>query len=533
MKFRFDINKTEKYARNIICGLMTVIMMFLLTESLMHSMILTSTKEMYEGINYHHDNFIFNIIFIAAVLTITGSVIKKIEKIPVKLITGIMVAETLILGIWWVVSSQLRPQSDQYLVSNAAYLAAMNNFSFMEDIYFSNCHHQLGMVLFYEIQARLFDRFSDTVIYMQIINVFYLAASYVALVLIMGKLFKSRRIQILSAMTMMFSVQPLLYTTFVYAVIPGIANVLWALYFEIKYFETENRKKYLWAGISVVLITFSVMIKTNNLIALIALAGIAFVKLISRRRISDLAFIAAMAVCSLSIQSVAVSSYESRSGIKLGDSVPMSGYLAMGLSDPEGVLGCNAKGWYSSKYTFDNMSNNGYDAEKANEYAINGVKEALGKFTTDYGYANDFFYEKNTSQWNEPTFASLWINTISARYKDETPGKLASAVIYTNGGDSHSSLFEYMNIYQLFIYLTAFAGVIVCFRKKDIFCSSLILIVLGAFLYHMIFEAKSQYILPYFIILTGFSAAGFDALLSKPSLLINGKPASEKVKKAE
>ena len=86
-----------------------------------------------------------------------------------------------------------------------------------------------------------------------------------------------------------------------------------------------------------------------------------------------------------------------------------------------------------------------------------------------------------------------------------------------------------MNVFQMLIYMSAFAGVFVCFKKKDIFCSSLILIVLGGFMYHMIFEGKSQYIMPYFILLTGFSGVGTEVLVSKTTSFINSrKKADEK-----
>ena len=537
MKFKFDIQKSEEYIRNIICGLMVVILGFLFVESFMHTMMLTSTKEMFEGISYHHDNFIFNGIYMTAALLIIRALMPKLEKAPVHLYTGLLTAVTIICGLTWVISSQASQQADQYLVSHAGWLAAHDDFSFMDDRYFSNCPYQLGMVLFYEIQFRLFAKNADTIICSQIINVFYLAAAYIALILIMGKLFKSKRIQIMSALTMMLSLQPLLYTTFVYAVIPGIANVLFALLFEIKYFETENKKKYLYAGLSEFFMVFSIMIKTNNYIALIALAGTAFIKFIVRRKPFDAFYFITMLCFSVNVLSCVATSYEHRSGKELGPAVPMTGYIAMGLDDPKGVLGCNAMGWYSSHYTFSNMDSHDYDPKAADEFAREGIKKSVHKFMTDYGYANDFFYEKNTSQWNEPTCASLWVNLVVGRYNDTEPGKLCKAFLNTNGGDSHSSLAEYMNICHLFVFMASFAGVFVCFKKKDLFCSSLILIVLGAFLYHMIFEGKSQYIMPYYIILTGFSGAGTDLLirkineikLSKSSPVTVNAPASETV----
>lgn len=523
MKHKFDISRTEEYVRNLICTLMLVIMGFLFFESFMHSMRLSHTEEMFEGISYHHDNFIYNAVYMAAALTVSAFIMPRLEKIQVKVFTGILMAATVLFGTVWVISSQASPTADQFVVSHAAYLASLDDYSFMEDKYFSNCPYQLGMVLFYEIQIRLFNGLSDTIIYTQIINVIYLALAYLGLIIIIGKLFGSKRIQIFSAVAMLMSVQPLLYTTFVYAVIPGIANVIFALLFEIKYFETENRKKYLYAALSVFFMVFSIMIKTNNYIALIAIAGTAAVKFISRKKLSDLVYIAVMVVLSVNILSAVASSYEKRSGVELGEAVPMTGYIAMGLSDPEGVLGCNAMGWYSSYYTFTNHSSNNYDAEKSSEFAVNGIKERLKKFSSDYSYANDFFYEKNTSQWNEPSFATFWMNEVMYRYNGVTPGKIAGSIIDANAGESYSALAEYMNVTQLFVYMSAFAGIFICFRKKDIFCSSLILIVLGAFLYHMIFEAKSQYILPYYILLLGFSGVGTEFLTTKFTELRNRK----------
>ncbi len=514
MKRIFDISKAEIHARNLICALMVIIAGFLLCESFMHTMVLTNTKEMFEEISYHHDNFIFSGIYVIAVFSLLTVFLPKLEKLPVKVYGIILTVLTLVMGIWWVLSSQASPTADQYQVSHAAWKAAHNDYSFMTDQYFSSCPYQLGMVLFYEVQIRLFGKLTDTVIYTQIINVFYLAAAYITLIIILGKLFRSRRVQIIAAITMMSAVQPLLYTTFVYAIIPGIANVLLALLFEIKYFETENRKKYIWAALSAFFMTFSIMVKTNNYIALIALMGIAAVKFINRRRISDAVYIAVTLVLSLNVLSGVSSLYEHRSGEKLTDPIPMICYVAMGLDDPHGSYGCNAKGWYSAHYTFSNFASRNYDPEATAEFAKDGIRNSVDKFASDYGYTNDFFYEKNTSQWNEPSYACLWVNLVMRRYNEVEPGKLCKAVLNTNGGKSHSDLLEYMNIHQLFIFLGTFAGVLVCFKKKDLFCSSLILIILGAFLYHMIFEGKSQYIMPYYIILTGFSAAGTDMLVT-------------------
>lgn len=506
---------------------MLVIMGFLFFESFMHTMRLTNTQEMFEGIYYHHDSFIFNAVYMAAVLIISSVLMPKLEKIPVKVYTIILVITTVLFGTVWVMSAQGSPVADQYCVANAASMAARDDLSFMEDRYFSNYPFQLGMVLFYEIQIRLFGKEGSTLIYTQVINVIYLALAYLGLIIILGKLFKSKRIQIFAALTMIFSVQPILYTTFIYAIIPGLANVIFSFIFEIMYFESKKKKKYLYAALSVIFMAIAVTIKTNNYIALVALAGTAAVKLINRRKISDIIYIVVLIALSVNILSFVSASYEKRSGTELGEPVPMTGYIAMGLDDPHGVLGCNAKGWYSNYYTTGSHYNNNYETKKTSEFAVKAIKEKLINFSKDYSYTNDFFYEKNTSQWNEPTYACLWVNLVMNRYNGAEPGKLAKKVIDENGGDSYSGLAAYMNVFQLFVYMSSFAGIFICFKKKDIFCSVLILIVLGGFLYHMIFEGKSQYIMPYYIILTGFSAVGTDLLTQRITEFRSGKKAAQ------
>ena len=65
-----------------------------------------------------------------------------------------------------------------------------------------------------------------------------------------------------------------------------------------------------------------------------------------------------------------------------------------------------------------------------------------------------------------------------------------------------------MDIFTQFIYAAALIGIISLFKRRDVMLCILPITVLGGFLYHMLSEGKSQYILPYYIILTAFAAVG-------------------------
>ena len=52
-------------------------------------------------------------------------------------------------------------------------------------------------------------------------------------------------------------------------------------------------------------------------------------------------------------------------------------------------------------------------------------------------------------------------------------------------------------------------------RKRDLLRALLPLILLGGLSYHLLFEAKSQYALPYFMLLLPLAGAGLTALFRK------------------
>ena len=76
-----------------------------------------------------------------------------------------------------------------------------------------------------------------------------------------------------------------------------------------------------------------------------------------------------------------------------------------------------------------------------------------------------------------------------------------------------------MDLYTQLIFAAVLFGVIMCTRNKNLFSTIFPLIILGGFLYHLISEAKSQYSIPYYVIMTGFAAYGlcclYDILAAK------------------
>ncbi|MEE3472934.1 MAG: hypothetical protein VZR24_20035, partial [Butyrivibrio hungatei] len=70
---------------------------------------------------------------------------------------------------------------------------------------------------------------------------------------------------------------------------------------------------------------------------------------------------------------------------------------------------------------------------------------------------------------------------------------------------------NWFNYTVMMIYIFFTAGMIWMILRRKLTTAGLILpvAILGAILYHMLFEAKSQYILPYFILMIPFAVYGF------------------------
>jgi hypothetical protein len=208
------------------------------------------------------------------------------------------------------------------------------------------------------------------------------------------------------------------------------------------------------------------------------------------------AIIAGMAASQLAIN-VIYSPYISDDG----DAMPAILYVAMGTRDDIE----DEPGWYDF-YNLAIFGKHDYDADAAAEDAWDEIGNFIYKCKESPKYALNFFTLKTNTQWNAPMYQCLAMN--NAFY--EEPEGLAWE-IYFNGKDVY--LENFMNIYQLLIY----GGVVLALifmRKKWVKIENYVLLigVYGGFLFSLIWEAKTRYILPYFIMMIPYAAIGLTEL---------------------
>lgn len=475
-------------------------------------------REQIEAVVFYSDNILANIIWLAICFALVYLIMPFLEKLPLwaELLTAAV--WTIALGIWWVNTSNIAPSEDSWIVSQAAIDFSKGDFHAIAEgeRYFRNYPFQLGFVLFEEILIRIAGIFGEVenLIFIQDISVVLLASSYIAALLMLDSISEDKRIRHTAFLLILFCIQPIISCTFLYGIVPGFAFSVWAVYLEICFIKSEKwHKKLIFGILSAFCITLSVIIKTNNLIVLVAMVMLAVVTAFRDKKSLLNIVLSAVCVIACSVTPDAIASmYEKRAGIELGDSVPMISWFAMGMQEAS-----NAPGWYNAGATLGNLDSAGLDEKKAAEQSKQEIKKRIGDFANDPQYRNDFFYKKYTSVWNETSYQSIWNNKVRRQYKDKTG--LAEWVC----GDGERTVKSYMDIFAQFIFILCFCGIIYCMKQKNTFAMVMPLIALGGMMYHLLAEAKSQYALPYFVWLTLFAACGFIFLYDKVKPLHFGK----------
>lgn len=505
-------NKFTSFARLTICIIMLFVMGSLTIASL------TSTtgmeivmpgegidncvyriKELDESVVYYSDSIIGNLIWLAVCAAVCVLIMPYLKRIPLWAELAAVGIWTLVIGIIWVNSSMSAPSEDSYIVTNASMQFANNDFSALgeDQRYFRNYSFQLGYVLFNELlirAARLFGE-PERMIFAEVINVILLALTNVGIVLINKRIFKDPRVHRMTAFLLLFALQPIIFSTFLYGIIPGLAFAVWSLFFMIMYFQSNK----IYHGIfSALCIALSVTLKSNNNIVLVAIVCVTVVMLIQRKKfVKDLIYLFLSIVLSISLPKAVIASYESRANVDLGDSVPYISWFDMGLS--ESNMG---PGWYNYSATITNFDENDHDAKKASKASREKLMNKVEFFIKNPQYRKDFFHKKFVSQWNETSYQSIWNSKVRRTYEDR--GAIANWVC----NDGEFAVKKYMDIYTQLIFVGVLVGLAFLLKNKNFLAVVFPLIVLGGILYHILAEAKSQYALPYFIYMIGFAAYG-------------------------
>ena len=496
--------RVERIVVNVISVLVFIAFGFVALMSLMQTSVIDPEKYINEHILYEADNLVINIplmILIFMAVLITRQKFDFFKRVDLIFMEVGLVGYVLILGVFWIVRVQCVPAADSanifYAAAGAAkgdYTAMQSNSLFYNHDYYGNNSYfmfypfQLGFVFICEMLYRIFG--TDTAIPLEIANVVCVAMSYLAIAKITRILFDRRSIEFVSIVLLLGCFQPILFTAFPYGNVMGMCFALWASFWLIKYMKGSKWTALIPSGVFLVLATLA---KYNNMIYLVAFVIVLLLHTIKEKKWQSIAFILAICICSVGASKLIIASYESRSGQKFTSGVSQTLYLEVGMQESY-----MAPGWYTS-IGMRTFMDNGFDRKLANAAAKENISGRLDEFKADIDYATEFFSNKILSQWNEPSYESIWVSKVKSHYNGEVEGFVES--VYDKGLSKVLSF--WFNLYMQLLFVLFAAGVLMMIAKgrMDLKTVLLPLVLLGGFGYHLLFEGKSQYVLTYIILM--------------------------------
>ena len=502
----------EKAAAALILLLVFAFMLTLTITAFGETSNLNTANTAGENIAYSKDNVFLNIIVMAILLSAGYLFQRHGVTIRVSRMELVLMLWLFAFGTTFIATTKLRCPiySDSFLVTYGAQRAAVGDYAVLSENYFYRFPFQLGYVLYSELFFRFFFLFLHgkpegyAVIALQEMNLFWLMAEYHALIQITRLLFKDERIHKLLMLLLFLCLPPLFTTTYLYGNIPAFACGSIAIWMFIRYTKKDETRS---AVLCALFLALAVTLKLNLLILCVAVCGVWVIKLLRRFSVKSLGCLVLAGACVLTIPSLPQKLYERRVGVQYGDGIPMIAWMAMGFSE-----GYAAPGWYREDNTVTAFEKSGHDREATAENARQVLAERVTYFKENPVAALRFFYRKLCSQWNEPSYGSLWINQVFPSYSEK--GGLYRFLFVSE----EKAVLAVMNHIQQMVFLGTLVGIIRLWRKKDLLRCLLPLVLLGGQLYHLLFEAKSQYAMPYYLLILPIAAYGLFTLFRKVEL---------------
>ena len=458
-----------------------------------------------EFISFKKDNWLLNLCFMVLLLVVLWAVERFVSKKKLKINTRVLaiVASVLSLGIslFWVVGSNIAPISDQKNILYYAWAFNEGDFSgFNKGKYVATCPHQLGMISVMRIMYALLKNRPNPYAGFQMLSVLCVGVIvYVGYELVRRISKKNAFVELVYLFLAVTCFPLYAYTPFVYGEIPSTALLFVAAWLLLS--ALDNMKWYK-AVLLALCCTAAILFRQNSLIVIIGFFILLVVKLIQRFAWQYVALIVAIVIGYLG-SSWSMDVLYGKYYQEDGKAIPSILYIAMGTNWEQ-----ENPGWFTG-YNYTVFFENDCDQEAASRVAYEDLSAFGDKCWDDKAYAVSFLKEKLLSQWNEPMFHSLFMNQ-NVQY-EQFP--IIENVYY---GSLRNVVESSMNLYQLVVYI-GILGLLVLSVRKDtgIETYTLLIGVLGGFFFSIIWEGKTRYVFPYYIMMLPYAALGWQKMVAK------------------
>lgn len=522
-RFRMEINMKNKEwasaAEKVIVRIFLVLAAVVFTAIFCYSMMETWENGWDLGddtLYLKRDSLTGNIFWMAVSLTVMWIVHKMYDKIShkpdMRAVLGVFCLLAGIFSIYWVGASNTEPQADQWRLCDLAVAFDHGDCSGLaKGEYAGRNPHQLGLITIIRCLFRIFGENNYRAFQ-------YFSALLVPVILFSGfqvikRITKDdKRAEFYYLILMLLCVPMYGYVPFVYGEICSTAFTMLTAWMVL-----DSLDKFSWIKTVALGITMgtAVLMRENTLIFLIAFLIVTAVKLLDNCSWKTAAIGISM-ILGVVAGKAAVHSIYAPVTPEDSKAIPSVLYVVMGTNDER-------SGWYNM-YHREVFEACDFDPELAARQGRADLALFLEKCRKNPGYAADFYYRKMNTQWNEPMYQCLGMNNGIAG--SQSP--LAEKVYF---GELRYGVLDFMNIYQLLVY-----GGVVCLLavngKRWVRIENYILLigVFGGFLFSLMWEAKTRYVFPYFMMMIPYAAMGISEITGRVERNIrrNGKERSNR-----
>lgn len=371
----------------------------------------------------------------------------------------------------------------EFLKNNYTYQGAIT-----DEIYVERYQQQFTLAFIWSIIFRILN--SNDYLIIEILNVIFNSITLISVFLICKELSKKYNVNKYLGITLIatFLSIPVL-STFIYGDFSSLGLAMLGTYFVMRYCN-ERKLKYIVSFIACISLAY--LLRMNTLIFFLAILVYLFLDLLKNNEnkkaiLSKVAVIVCFIVFTLLPADMIKSYYLNKANLDKDKSFPVLGYVYIGMT-----VSSYAPGWYT--YEYANIAY--HNIENANGIYKDLIKERLNYFKENPNYTFKFYLAKILSMWTENNHSAIRKRTIVDEngnyFKDMSPQGIHDA-------------WDLLILHQKALMLIIIGcTMIVLVQNRKNLSNELILLLtifIGGFLFHLIWEAKSRYIIPYIVVL--------------------------------
>lgn len=426
-------------------------------------------------------------IFFVCIVFILGYLLYQ-SKISNRRLLVFILSLFFVVGLYWILSNALEPEnySDAFKCFRDAKLILNGNYSpFDFKSYINKWPHNLGIISYFMFHIRLFG--DNAYLSLRFVNLLLAIAAYFSLYKISEQLFgeKVARIVILF---ILFNFQLVFLSYDIYGYVASFSTIIISLLFLVRYIQ---KNKNIDLCLMYVFILFAILIKNNALIVCLAESIYLFFHLLSRNRWKAFFLIGLLFIGQYIVTTGVIRFYENRIRYSIShNKLPKIMWIAIGLNYEEKHIG----GYFELAEIAHER--NDFVVEYTKKDAMEYIHHCVTRFKNNPSKIYDFYSKKFFQAYTNPEYDTFKF------FRDIDKSQLNQRVI---SGDINNLIKNILDASSTLVSM----GLILSYRKiKKLTWNQLVLamVIVGGFLFHMIWEIKAIYMYIYFLLLLPYAA---------------------------